>query len=235
MSPVSPQFVYFDLDDTLLDHRLAEHRALADLHADHEEHLGHIAFADFHVAYRKHNGPLWRDYGRGQITKEELKRLRFAHTLGALGVSTLDSDAASDAYLDRYSAHWEWSAGAREAFHAVADALPVGVLTNGFKEQQRAKLAHLPEIEARCAPETVLIAEEIGAWKPTPAAFALATERSGVPPEAILYVGDSLHSDVIGGTEAGWTVAWYNGDAEHDDFGKRAFTDWADVLRLARG
>ena len=229
----APQFVYFDLDDTLLDHRLAEHRALADFHAHHAEHLGHLEFSDLHTAYRTHNGPLWRQYGRGQITKEELKRLRFAHTLGALGVTALDPDAASGVYLDRYSAHWDWAAGAREAFHAVADVLPVGVLTNGFKEQQRAKLAHLPEIAERCAPEAVLIAEEIGAWKPTPAAFDLATERAGVPPEAILYVGDSLHSDVEGGTQAGWTVAWKDGDPEHDNFASLAFTDWADVLRLA--
>ena len=109
----------------------------------------------------------------------------------------------------------------------------MGILTNGFKEQQRAKLARLPEIAARCAPEAVLIAEEIGAWKPTPPAFARATEAAGVPPEAILYVGDSLHSDVVGGTEAGWTVAWAGGDPAHETFGPLAFSDWDDVLRRA--
>ena len=232
MSPV-PQFVYFDLDDTLLDHREAERRALEDLHAHHAEHLGHVAFDTLHATYREHNGPLWRDYGRGQITKAELKHLRFAHTLGALGVTALDPDDASGRYLDRYGAHWRWASGAREAFHAIADALPVGVLTNGFKEQQRAKLARLPEIEERCAPEAVLIAEEIGAWKPHAEAFALATERAGVAPEAILYVGDSLKSDVEGGVAAGWQVAWAGGDPEHPEFGPLAFSDWSDLLRAA--
>lgn len=227
------QFVYFDLDDTLLDHSRAERKALADLHTHHEEHLGHIAFTDLHATYRQHNGPLWRDYGRGQITKAELKHLRFANTLRALGVNAIDPDAASGAYLDRYSSHWDWASGAREAFHAIADVLPVGILTNGFHEQQRAKLATIPDIEPRCAPGTILVAEEMGAWKPTPEAFAMATERAGVSPEAILYVGDSLHSDVIGGTAAGWTVAWASGDPEHDEFGALAFTDWSDVVRLA--
>lgn len=232
-SRMPPAFVYFDLDDTLLDHSRAERNALADLHAHHAEHLGHLALDDLHATYRLHNGPLWRDYGRGHITKAELKRLRFANTFGALGITALDPDEASGAYLDRYSAHWEWASGAREAFHRIADALPVGVLTNGFKEQQRAKLAKHAEIAERSHPETVLIAEEIGAWKPTPEAFALATERAGVAPEAILYVGDSLRSDVEGGTAAGWTVAWAGGDPQHETYGPLAFTDWDDVVRAA--
>lgn len=228
-----PSFVYFDLDDTLLDHSAAERNALADVHAGHAEHLGHIPLGELHATYRRHNGPLWRDYGRGQITKEELKRLRFANTLGALGVTALDPDAASGAYLERYAAHWDWAAGAREAFRRVADALPVGILTNGFREQQRAKLARLPEIADRCEAGAVLIAEEIGAWKPTPEAFAMATERAGVAPEAVLYVGDSFYSDVVGGTAAGWRVVWWNGDPAHEEHGALAASDWGDVLRLA--
>jgi len=228
-----PRFVYFDLDDTLLDHREAERRALADLHRQSAEHFGAVGFETLHSTYRQHNGPLWRDYGLGQITKAQLKRLRFAHTLDALGVRSLDPDRASDTYLDRYGAHWQWSDGAREAFHAIAQALPVGILTNGFQEQQRAKLAKLPEIEAHCEPDALLIAEEIGTWKPHLPTFKLAAERAGVAPEEILYVGDSLRSDVEGGVAAGWSVVWWNGDPAHEEHGPRATSDWADVLRLA--
>lgn len=230
-----PRFVYFDLDDTLLDHTEAERLALADLRAAHPAHLGHVTDEVLRSNYRQHNGPLWYDYGRGRITKAELKRLRFEHTFTALGVTALDPDRASTAYLDRYGAHWRWADGAREAFHRIAEAVPVGVLTNGFREQQRAKLARLPEIEASCTPGTILIAEEIGAWKPHAEAFALAAESAGVAPDEILYVGDSLRSDVEGGVAAGWTVAWWNGDPAHEDHGTRAVTDWAEVLRIALG
>ncbi|MEM1056477.1 MAG: HAD-IA family hydrolase [Bacteroidota bacterium] len=228
-----PSFVYFDLDDTLLDHSEAERRALADFHRESAEHFGTVSFSDLHAAYRQHNGPLWYDYGRSRITKAELKHLRFANTLRALGVTTLDPDHASTTYLDRYSAHWHWSEGAREAFRRIAEAHRVGILTNGFREQQRAKLAKLPEIEAACEPGTVLIAEEIGTWKPHAEAFALAAERAGVAPEEILYIGDSLRSDVEGGVSAGWTVAWWHGDPAHEEHGGRAVSDWAEVARLA--
>ena len=226
-----PRFVYFDLDDTLLDHREAERRALADLHTHYAEPLAAHDPAAVHAVYREHNVPLWRDYGRGHITKDELKHLRFARTLAALGVR-LDPDEVSAVYLDRYSAHWQWADGARDVFHAVADALPVGVLTNGFKEQQRAKLAHLPDLAPRCAPGTVLIAEEIGAWKPTPEAFAIATDAAGVAPQDILYVGDSYHSDVLGGTAAGWHVAWVGGTADRLPEGATLIDAWTDLTRL---
>ncbi|MEM6327470.1 MAG: HAD-IA family hydrolase [Bacteroidota bacterium] len=231
----APSFVYFDLDDTLLDHTEAERLALRDLRAAHPAHLGHIADEDLHTTYRQHNGPLWHDYGRGRITKAQLKRLRFAHTFGAIGVGSLDPDAASDTYLDRYGHHWRWADGARTAFRAIAEAVPVGLLTNGFREQQRAKLARLPEIEAACAPGTVLIAEEIGTWKPHAPTFALAAERAGAPPEDILYIGDSLRSDVEGATSAGWAVCWWNGDPTHDEHGALAVSDWNEIVRRALG
>ena len=231
--PDPVRFVYFDLDDTLLDHREAERRALADLHRASGEHLAEIPFDHLHATYRQHNGPLWYDYGRGRITKEDLKRLRFANTFGALGVTALDPDHASAQYLDRYGAHWRWTSGAREAFLRIAESRPVGILTNGFREQQRAKLAHLPEIEERCEPGTVLIAEEVGAWKPHAPVFDLATERADVAPAEILYVGDSLHSDVEGGTAAGWSVAWWNGDSGHETHGALAVRDWREVEKRA--
>ena len=188
--------------------------------------------AELHATYRQHNGPLWRDYGRGLITKAQLKRRRFAHTLAALGVE-MDADAASARYLHHYARRWEWTDGAQAAFRAIAERRPVGVLTNGFAEQQRGKLARFPEIEPACAPGAVLIAEEIGAWKPSPEAFARATAAAGVAPERILYVGDSLRSDVEGATAAGWAVAWWRGDAAHPEHGRRAVHAWDEVVRLA--
>ena len=69
--------------------------------------------------------------------------------------------------------------------------------------------------------------------KPQPAIFQHATDAAGVRPDEILYVGDSLHSDVQGGLGFGWHVAWFGGDrhperaAYPDAF---AFSDWSDLL-----
>ena len=229
-----PRLVVFDLDDTLLDHRAAERAALADVHRHFADHIGHHDLAHVQATYHAHNVPLWRDFGRGKITAEDLKRLRSERLLHALEAHTLDPTAFSDAYLDRYAAHWRWAEGAEAAYRAIAADYPVGVLTNGFSAQQRGKLARLPEIAALA--RLVVISEEVGVMKPDPRLFEhVRTEAESLlgeplPPEAVLYVGDSYHSDVVGGTEAGWQVAWIRGDADRAPDGTFVFDDWGVLL-----
>jgi putative hydrolase of the HAD superfamily len=47
---------------------------------------------------------------------------------------------------------------------------------------------------------------EIGAHKPAPEAFAHVTRRFGLPPSALLHVGDSEREDVAGARSAGWSA-----------------------------
>ncbi|NBR83786.1 MAG: hypothetical protein EBT52_08665, partial [Flavobacteriia bacterium] len=52
-------------------------------------------------------------------------------------------------------------------------------------------------------------------------------------PEDILYVGDSLTSDVHGSLGAGWQVAWYAGDPfDHPDV--VSFSAWDQLTALVR-
>ena len=229
-----PRFIVFDLDDTLLDHRAAERDALADVHRMHEVHLGHHDLRHLQETYHACNVPLWRDFGAGRITSADLKRLRSERLLDALECRTLAAETFNRDYLDRYAAHWRWAEGARAAYHAIADALPVGVLTNGFSAQQRGKLAALPEIADRAA--FVVISEEVGVMKPDPRLFehvrgeAATALGSEVDASDLLYVGDSYHSDVLGGTGAGWPVAWIRGDAERAPEGAFVFDAWTELM-----
>ncbi len=210
LDPAAVRFVYFDLDDTLLDHRAAERAALADCCAAFASPFAGHAPETVQEVYHAHNAPLWTQYAAGEIGREDVQRLRFERLCDALALD-LDPADLGAAYLGRYAAHWRWMPGAEEAFHAVAAHLPVGLLTNGFAEVQRAKLDRFPALRDRAA--AVVVSEEVGAMKPHPAIFAHAAEAAGVAPEDILYVGDSLHSDVEGGLAAGWQVAWFRGTA----------------------
>lgn len=200
------RFVYFDIDNTLLDHRAAERAGLRDLHAAHPEAFDGVAVAELQQTYHAASGPLWKQYAEGAIDKSTVKVQRFAHTFAALGVR-LDPRAADTFYMNRYATHWRAIDGALAAFEAVAEQLPVGVITNGFLETQRRKLDRFPVLRDRSA--AVIISEETGALKPHPRLFTEATRRAAVAPADILYVGDSLFSDVLGATRAGWQAAWY--------------------------
>jgi HAD superfamily hydrolase (TIGR01549 family) len=229
-----PSFVYFDLDDTLLDHRAAERAALADCHARFADQFNGHDLGEVQATYHGRNVPLWRRYAAGEIGREDVQRLRFEALVEAFELA-LDPAALGEAYLGCYAERWRWIDGAEAAFHAVADRYPVGLLTNGFADVQHAKLDRFPVLRERA--DAVVISEEVGVMKPHPQIFAHAAEQAGVPPEQILYVGDSRTSDVEGGRGAGWRVAWFRGDADADavDDGVLVFDEWTMLTEALGG
>ncbi|GIV58836.1 MAG: hypothetical protein KatS3mg042_1749 [Rhodothermaceae bacterium] len=144
------RFVYFDLDDTLLDHRRAE---AAGAGGRVRGPPGRPSRRTRSRTSRPPTTPttphLWRDYAAGRLRREDVQHLRFARTLATLGLTALDPDALGEHYLARYAEHWSFLDGAATAFHAVADRFPVGLLTNGFAEIQHAKLNRFPDLRER--------------------------------------------------------------------------------------
>ena len=206
-----PRFIYFDLDDTILDHRSAEKKSLADLQHQFPEQLGDVDTMHLQDVYHAQNSVLWKKYSDGEIKKEELRVSRFSQLLEALSIDSLAPLTVSQAYLERYAHHWDYCEGAHEGFFKIAEEYPVGALTNGFAEIQHAKLNRFPELKDAFI--TCIISEEVGYMKPHPLLFKHAEESAGFKPDEILYVGDSMHSDVIGGHNAGWDVIWFAPEA----------------------
>ncbi|MEM9997444.1 MAG: HAD-IA family hydrolase [Bacteroidota bacterium] len=220
------RFVYFDLDDTLLDHHAAQDAALAAVHRDFAAHFDGYALAEVQQVYAAANRRLWQAYGEGRIDRHILQRERFAALVDQFAMDGLDPLVLGSRYMKRYAEAWRWIDGAEAAFRRVAQQMPVGILTNGFAEAQHAKLDRFPVL--RELAQTIVVSEEVGVMKPQPGIFAHATEAAGVAPDEILYLGDSWHSDVQGGTAFGWHVAWFRGDAERASHlsGVSVFGDW---------
>jgi putative hydrolase of the HAD superfamily len=65
--------------------------------------------------------------------------------------------------------------------------------------------------------KSALSAQEFGIGKPDERIFHAAAQAVGVPPEAVLHVGDDPEMDVLGGLQAGMQTAWLN----------RTGRDWA--------
>lgn len=205
MSDLIPKFIYFDLDDTLLDHKKAEQYGLADIH-QHFDAFNSIALQELVEVYHHINKGLWEEYGRGEIDRHILHRRRFEETFIELGVESSLYKEAGQVYMNYYRNHWEWIEGAKEAFDLIRAKYSVGIITNGFAETQWMKIEQFGFKETT---SQIVISEEVGVMKPHPKIFDYSTELAGVGRKDILYVGDSLSSDVRGGKEAGWQVAWY--------------------------
>jgi len=227
---MDPEFVYFDLDDTLLDHQKAERKALADVRARYLTIFGALSVDELQETYHTINAPLWRRYADGEIGKRTVQQQRFEGLLEAVDAPHADATLIARYYMQRYAEHWAFIPGAQDAFGAIADRHPVGLLTNGFAEVQEKKLDQFPELRERS--EALVICEDVGVLKPDPDIFDHATEVAGVSHEDVLYVGDSYQSDVEGAQPVGWHVAWYarngtNGQSTNER--SFAFSDWAEL------
>ncbi len=223
------RFVYFDLDDTILDHRAAQELALRDLHGQLPA-LSAVPISKVRSTYLVVNGLVWREYAAETRSKEGTRSGRFELLFEALEIEA-DAFRAADLYLEAYADHWVLVEGAMSAFRRITGQFPTGLLTNGFAEAQRAKLARFPELAA--AFSAIVISEEEGVLKPHPQLFRIATQRAGVDPGEILYVGDSLHSDVVGGLNAGWQIAWYtDAPAVAGEPDVPRFSDWSELPGL---
>lgn len=207
-----PEFIYFDLDDTLLDHKSAERNALGDIHS-HYRCFSDTDFEDLVDTYHKINSRQWKLYSEGSIDRQRLQENRFTQTLEGLGIDPGLQEEVGREYMSSYRDHWNWVEGAESAFEAIRSRYQVGILTNGFSETQQAKFDRFNLYDRA---KHLVISEDVGHLKPHPKIFKHATSLTGYQPEEILYIGDSYNSDVKGGTGFGWKVAWFtaNGDTE---------------------
>jgi FMN phosphatase YigB (HAD superfamily) len=83
----------------------------------------------------------------------------------------------------------------------------VGIVTNGPKDVQRAKLRHLS-----LAPliDFAVISEEFGLAKPDPAIFHEALRLADARPDEAVVVGDSPEFDIAGAQRTGIRSVWLN-------------------------
>jgi putative hydrolase of the HAD superfamily len=207
-----PKFIYFDLDDTLLDHKKAEKNGLIDVHL-HFDEVRKVDINKLIEVYHQINRGLWEEYGAGKIDRKILHRRRFEETFEALGIPTDLYDEAGKVYMNYYRNHWEWVDGAEEAFRQIQQNFETGLITNGFAETQWMKIE---QFGFRDKLRHIVISEEVGIMKPNPGIFDHATDLVGVERDQILYIGDSYHSDIRGGKSAGWKVAWFTRESDRE-------------------
>jgi putative hydrolase of the HAD superfamily len=110
--------------------------------------------------------------------------------------------------MDAYGRHWTLVPGAEEVLDHAARLGVAGILSNGFRETQRGKIARF-SLERWVS--HVVLSEEVGAMKPSRAIFDAAFRAAGAPKGARkVYVGDSFATDVLGAKAAGWFPIWFD-------------------------
>ena len=197
------EFLFLDLDDTILDFHKAERLAIAKTFRElglepTEEVLGR-----YHVINKAH----WEMLERGELTREEVLVNRFGALFREFGVE-VDPVCCARTYERNLSVGHYFLPGAEEAVKRLHQKYRLFLASNGTAAVQKGRLT-----SANLYPwfEQVFVSQEIGYNKPSVQYFQACFDRiPGFDPQKCMMVGDSLSSDIQGGINAGIRTCWVN-------------------------
>jgi 2-haloacid dehalogenase len=199
----SGPFVLLDLDDTLLDFKKAEARALSKSLAEMGIHHDGKVLDRYSVV----NLLYWERLENGEITREQVLLGRFVQLLGEMG-SKADPSELRDRYEVNLSQGHYFVDGAEELLRTLFPVCRLFLVSNGTAvvQQGRLKSAGISDCFER-----IFISQEIGVNKPAREFFERCfAQIPGFRREKAIIVGDSLTSDIRGGINAGITTCWFN-------------------------
>lgn len=192
--------ILFDLDGTLCRNT----QDTETMYAEAFERVGAEPFGEPAELWAALDGPPDHDDWIGYLGAG------FARLAAQYGQTDVDPLALADALatVSDNSAVTPLDGTAR-AIDAAARQGLTGVVTNGPKRRQALKLETLELIHRF---DTIVYAAELHRQKPHTEPFEAALADLDLPPEQVLYVGNSLEYDVAGGQNAGLAVAWLRED-----------------------
>ncbi len=214
-----PKNLFFDLDHTIWDFDANAEETLRELyHIYQVRFLSHRSEQDFLDIYVKNNDEMWKLYRQNKITKDVLRSKRFVDTFREMEVDEEEiPHNIWEKYLEICPTKTILMPGAIETLDYLAGKYELHLITNGFAEVQRRKLAHS---DLGKYFQSLTISEEVGKQKPHPLVFETALKNAKSSLKTSHYVGDNLEADVKGAIASGWKAYWLTKDHtiyQHED------------------
>ena len=195
------EFLFLDLDDTILDFHKAERLAISRTFRSFGLEPTDQVLERYHVINRQH----WERLERGELTRDQVLTGRFQMLFEELGIPA-QPQAIAKGYEHNLGLGHYFLPGAKEALDTLRGKYRLFLASNGTASVQHSRLT-----SAGLYPyfEEVFVSQALGANKPSRAFFdACAARIPGYDPRKALMVGDSLTSDILGGINAGMKTCW---------------------------
>ena len=227
------EFLFLDLDDTILDFHKAEHIALGKTFRS----FGLEPTPEVMARYSLINKAHWERLERKELTREQVLVGRFAVLFGEYGID-VDPVSCARAYEDNLSIGHYFLPGAYEAVQSLSKGYKLYLASNGTAKVQAGRLA---SANISHFFQEIFVSQEIGANKPDIAYFnGCFAKIPGFDVTKAMIVGDSLTSDIQGGINVGMKTCWVNPtgktapDTIQPDYEIKALSDLEALLDCLR-
>ena len=197
------KYLFFDLDDTLLDFHKAEAWAPRQaLRRSGVEPTDAIA-----ARYSEINQSQWELLEEQKITRQQVLVRRFQLLFQELGVNA-SCEKTQKCYENMLAKGHDFMPGAQELLETLKGKYEMYLVSNGTAMVQDARLRD-SGIEQYF--KGIFISERVGVDKPQEEFFDRSFAAIPVfDPGQAMIIGDSLTSDIRGGNNAGIQTCWYN-------------------------
>ncbi|NNK89446.1 MAG: noncanonical pyrimidine nucleotidase, YjjG family [Saprospiraceae bacterium] len=199
----SYDWLLFDLDNTILDFNassvIAFNRIMEDLGLEEDPELVR--------RFKKYNLQVWGEMEKGLIDHQQLKSKRWSLFFNSINIQ-MDPVEANNIYFELIKSNPVFVDHAFEIIQKGSLSHQLMIITNGLSEVQRPRLeiTRLTNYFRH-----IVISDELGHAKPHKAYFDHCHDLMNAPDkERVLVIGDTLHSDILGGKNFGYHTCWYN-------------------------
>ena len=190
--------IAFDMDNTLIDRQGALLHCVKDMiEEDTKKKIDDQSFSQFmeHFLILDNNG-----MGNKEILFNYY--IEYFHL-------DLTWDIIMDRWVDRLAGYMRLMEDTIEVLDRLSKKYRLAILTNGDSVSQRGKLNTFPHLDWF---EIVMVAGDYPWAKPDVRIFELLCEKLKVMPSEVVFVGDTIASDIIGAKNAGMKTIWIQGD-----------------------
>lgn len=197
------EFLFLDLDDTILDFHKAERIALSKTLRS----FGLEPTDSVLARYSQINLEHWQRLERKELTRQQVVVGRFEVFFREQGVSANPEQVAL-CYENNLSIGHYFLPGAEEAVISLSKKYKLYMASNGTAKVQAGRLA---SADISKYFQKIFVSQEIGVNKPDKLYFERCGQQiPGYDPSKAMMVGDSLTSDIQGGINAGMKTVWVN-------------------------
>lgn len=190
--------IAFDMDNTLIDRQGALLHCVKDMiEEDTEKKIDDQSFSQFmeHFLILDNNG-----MGNKEILFNYY--IEYFHL-------DLTWDVIMDRWVERLAGYMRLMEDTVEVLDELSKKYRLAILTNGDSVSQRGKLNTFPHLDWF---EIVMVAGDYPWAKPDVRIFNQLCENLNVAPSEVVFVGDTIVSDIVGAKNAGMMTVWVQGN-----------------------
>ncbi|KHF39935.1 HAD family hydrolase [Halalkalibacter okhensis] len=199
--------IFFDIDQTLLDHETAERNGALAFYKQHNKELN-VTEEEFLLKWKQLSKVYYQKFLDNELSFSEQRRMRIKAAFDFVEITDQQADQLFSEYVAMYKNHWL-------AFEDVVPCLEslkqaghtLAIISNGDYSQQKEKLN---DIGIDYYFNHLFTSNEIGAAKPNVKIFKEACRRANVKIGDCIYVGDHFDLDYMASEKAGMKGVWIN-------------------------